>query len=44
MRRLYERAMGTFLGSDHTGPSELAGVSQIDDATCGPGTCSRSAS
>jgi starch phosphorylase len=32
MRRLYERAMGTFLASDHTGPSELAGVSQIDDA------------
>ena len=32
MRRLYERALGTFLASDHTGPSELEGVSQIDDA------------
>ena len=32
MRRLYERALGTFLASDHTGPSELERVSQIDDA------------
>ena len=32
MRRLYERALGTFLASDHTGPSELERVGQIDDA------------
>jgi starch phosphorylase len=32
MRRLYERALGTFLASDHTGPIPLEGVRQIDDA------------
>jgi glycogen phosphorylase len=32
IRRLYERALGTFLASDHTGPSELERVGQIDDA------------
>ncbi|HEY7848125.1 MAG TPA: alpha-glucan family phosphorylase [Candidatus Limnocylindria bacterium] len=32
MRRLYERALGTFLASDHAGPTALDGVRQLDDA------------
>ena len=32
MRRLYERALGTFLSSDHAGPHGLDGVAAIDDA------------
>ncbi|HYN63891.1 MAG TPA: alpha-glucan family phosphorylase, partial [Candidatus Limnocylindrales bacterium] len=31
MRRLYERALGTFLSSDHAGPDGLAGVDAIAD-------------
>ena len=31
MRRLYERALGTFLSADHDGPDGLAGVDDIPD-------------
>jgi starch phosphorylase len=31
MRRLYERALGTFLSADHAGPDGLAGVDAIAD-------------